>query len=64
MRDEIKVILNKKMTRQEFLRYTGGALLVLLGFSNLLALLNRPTKTAVQPKTDNQHGFGSRKFGA
>lgn len=64
MRQNLKDILNKKMTRQEFLRYTGGTLLLLLGFGNLLAFLNRPTKTAVQPQAETQHGFGSRKFGA
>lgn len=64
MRDDIKDILNKQMTRKEFLRYAGGTLVMLLGLSNLLSFLRQPTRTIVQTQVDDRHGFGSRKFGA
>jgi hypothetical protein len=64
MRDDIKDILNKQMTRKEFLRYAGGTLIVVLGLGNLLSFLKQPTKTAIQAPPDASHGFGSRKFGA
>lgn len=64
MREDFRDLLHKKMTRQEFLRYTGGTLLVLLGLSNLLSFLKQSPKTAVQQQADDRHGFGSRKFGA
>jgi hypothetical protein len=64
MRDDIKDILNKQMTRKEFLRYAGGTLIVLLGLGNLLSFLKQPTRTVVQSPAEDHHGFGSRKFGA
>ena len=63
MKGDLQELLHKKMTRQEFLRYVGGAVLVLFGFSNLISYLSRPAKSAVQSPSDSQHGFGSRKFG-
>jgi hypothetical protein len=68
MKDEIQnKLLKKNMSRQEFLLFTGGSLLVLFGLSNVIALLGHVKKTALtdeKPKTATSHGFGSRKFGA
>lgn len=61
-------LLQKEMTRKEFLQYMVGLLIAVFGFSNLVSVLSglrdspngRP-----QPliNDDGLHGFGSRKFG-
>jgi len=66
-KDVQKKLLEKEMTRREFLQFAGGSLLVLFGLGNLMALLMHMKKTVeptVAQNTDTRHGFGSRKFGA
>lgn len=61
-------LLQKEMTRKEFLQYTFGIFIAVLGFSNLISVLSglRDSPDG-QPKplinNDGLHGFGSRKFG-
>ncbi len=61
-------LLNKAMTRREFLQFAGSSFLVLFGLGNLIALLEHTRKTANAPALADaapaSHGFGSRKFGA
>jgi hypothetical protein len=60
-------LLNKKMTRREFLQFTGSSLLVLFGLGNIFAVLNHAKQTASSSQMDTakaSSGFGSRKFGA
>ncbi len=69
MRDNLhKKLLQKQLTRREFLQFAGASVVVLLGFGNLIALIRHVTKTAEPApstaKTDRDQGFGSRKFGA
>jgi len=56
------------MTRKEFLQFSAGLVVILLGFGNLIALINHFTKPeppkSVAMNSDARHGFGSRKFGA
>lgn len=64
-----KKLLQKEMSRGEFLQFVGGSVIVLLGFGNFIAMISRFVKTGEQPvtietKRDPSHGFGSRKFGA
>jgi hypothetical protein len=67
-KDIQKKLLEKNMTRREFLQFTGGSILVLFGLGNLIALLTHMKKTAEPTSAatveDVSHGFGSRKFGA
>ncbi|HET6746616.1 MAG TPA: hypothetical protein VFH06_00740 [Candidatus Saccharimonadales bacterium] len=61
-----KKLLDKQMTRREFLQFAGASLLVLFGLSNIVALLNHAKRTAEAPDTSQAKastGFGSRKFG-
>lgn len=61
-----KKLLQKEMTRREFLQFAGASVLVLVGFGNLISLVNHFTKTAEPSgtaKTDARHGFGASKFG-
>lgn len=62
-------LLKREMTRREFLQFTGGSILILLGLGNFLQLLAHMRKTADKPpvsrvESEASHGFGSRKFGA
>lgn len=60
-------LLNKAMTRREFLQFAGSSVLILFGLSNILALLHHTKKVADVPApqetTKASSGFGSRKFG-
>lgn len=61
-----KDLLEKQMTRQEFLKVTGMALLTIFGVNNLITLLMRSSQsqnTAQVSKVPASHGFGSRTFG-
>jgi hypothetical protein len=61
-----KKLLEKEMTRKEFLQFAGGSLLVLLGLTNVLALFSHLSRSVESPKvasTEASHGFGSHKFG-
>jgi hypothetical protein len=59
-------LLNKKMTRRQFLQFIASSLLVVVGLGNLIALLEHTRLTANTPESPApaNHGFGSRKFGA
>jgi hypothetical protein len=58
-------LLQREMTRKEFLQWVAGACAILLGFGNLLSLLTRYSKTEEKTvQATDRHGFGSRKFGA
>ncbi len=62
-----KKLLEKEMNRKEFLQFAGSSLIVLFGFTNILALFTHFSRAVESPKTmslDASHGFGSRKFGA
>jgi hypothetical protein len=65
MREEWQDRLTMEITRQQFLQYMGGAVLIAFGLGNLMALLtgNSATKYLPSPVPNNADGFGSRKFG-
>lgn len=60
-------LLDKAMTRREFLQFAGSSVLILFGLSNIMALLHHTKKMAeVQTPKETAKagsGFGSRKFG-
>ena len=63
-----KKLLQKEMTRKEFLQFAGGLVAILFGLGNLIALVTHVTKTVETSKstetdTNSERGFGSRKFG-
>ena len=62
----IKQLLDKQMTRRDFLQFAASSALVLFGLSNVLALLNHTKKVAdssLESTNRTSTGFGSRKFG-
>ena len=59
-------LLDKQMTRREFLHFAGSSVLILFGLNNILAVINHSKKVAEAPpveQTKSSSGFGSRKFG-
>lgn len=59
-------LLDKQMTRREFLHFAGSSVLILFGLQNILALLQHSKKVAEAPQAEpvkSNSGFGSRKFG-
>jgi hypothetical protein len=64
MNTNINELLDKELSRKEFLKFFAGGFIVLLGMHNFVSYLtqfNRTNSTAVTNLTS--HGFGSRKFG-
>lgn len=68
MRDELRERLATEVTRKQFLQYFFGALLMMLGFANLLSML-KGTKVIEKhilipgQNANSASGFGTRKFG-
>ena len=66
MSKALSKLLEKEVTRKEFLQFAGTALIALLGLNNFLALVTRfahgtPSTTTNDP--NGRHGFGSSRFG-
>jgi hypothetical protein len=60
-----RALLDREMTRKEFLQIVGASLIVLLGVGNLLKVLQPKTgQLSETAQKQAMHGFGSRKFGA
>lgn len=62
-----KELLQKQMSRKEFLQIVGMALLTIFGVNNLISLMLRgnqqPQNVTQAGKVPTSHGFGSRTFG-
>lgn len=67
MSKTLDTLLQKEVTRKEFLQFAGVALISLLGFSNFLHLISKfahsSHHTASTVESKGQHGFGSSRFG-
>lgn len=58
MKQQISEVLEKDVTRKEFLQYVGSALLIMFGVSNLIKMLH------AQPKGTNvSAGYGDNSYG-
>ena len=60
-----KSLLEREMTRKEFLQVAGGSLLALVGMTNFAEMLiigNKPTPQKA-PSKDSKYAFGIRRFG-
>lgn len=55
-------LLQKEMSRRQFLQFAGVAVISLFGLSNLLSLLTNLGDAKPKDKTE-RHGFGASKFG-
>jgi hypothetical protein len=62
--EKYKELLQREITREQFIRYVGVASVGLLGFGNVIALLKKPEHGLPPAPAKGTAGFGSRKFGA
>jgi len=58
-----KELLDKEVTRKEFLKYGAMILLSLFGLHNIINLLSGNSHSLSGSNREATHGFGSRKFG-
>lgn len=56
---QIEEVLSSKMNRRDFLRYSGLAMLSVLGINNLIKTLGSFGK----PKQQIDRGYGASKYG-
>lgn len=64
MIDHTNKLLQKEVTRKEFLQCVAGSLIFVFGFHNLLSLLQRYRQADQPRQPEALSGFGTRKFGA
>ena len=61
----IQTIKDKEMDRKDFLKYSGVALLGIIGLRGIVALLTVPDNQPLNNSQKNEgRGFGSGKYGA
>lgn len=60
-----KSLLEREMSRKEFLQIAGGSLVGVLGLTNFAELLLNANKPAQQTQTPQKkpYAFGNRRFG-
>ena len=64
MNEKYQELVEKELSRKDFLKFIGGGAIVLFGLSNFISYLAHFHRTG-SPKAvvESQHGFGSRTFG-
>lgn len=65
IRTQLDGLLNQEMDRKNFLRYSGGIVLALLGVTGLIRILlsSHKTNPLVEESTKQSHGYGSSRYG-
>ena len=65
MRGNIHAILEKELSRRDFLKLVAGLLLATFGIHNIIqyVISKVGTPTTSRPANPTSHGFGSSKFG-
>jgi len=63
-KDIIQTIRDKEMDRKDFLKYSGLALLSVVGLKTIATLLTQPEpKKLSESQNKSTHGFGGGKYG-
>jgi hypothetical protein len=65
IKSQLDTLLNQEMDRKNFLRYSGGILLALLGVTGLVRILLSSSKTnpLVDDTQKGPSGYGSSRYG-
>lgn len=66
IKTQLDTLLSQEMDRKNFLRYSGGIVLALLGVTGLIRLLltnNKAINLLEQPSQKTSHGYGTSKYG-
>ncbi len=60
MKDQLQLLLDKEMSRKEFLQHIGAAILIFFGISGLLKALTHQQTSTAQPR---DMSYGSSAYG-
>lgn len=65
IRNQLDTLLSQEMDRKNFLRYSGGILLALIGVTGLMRILLTSNKLNQSLTTESKatRGYGSSKYG-
>lgn len=66
IKTQLDTLLNQEMDRKNFLRYSGGILLALLGITGLMRILlssSGKSTGLIEGQTKSPRGYGSSKYG-
>ena len=67
IKTQLDALLNQEMDRKNFLKYSGGIILAVLGISGLIRiLLSSKQTTSLLSQSDSEkksRGYGSSKYG-
>jgi hypothetical protein len=63
MNKNISELLDKDISRKEFLQFIGGGIIVLFGLQNLINYMTQFDPSPKPDATPARHGFGSSRFG-
>lgn len=59
----IQEILAKELSRRDFLKLVGGALLMAVGVQNFLSYFSTFKASSSKEVAPSSHGFGAHRFG-
>ena len=60
----VKTISEKEMDRKDFLKYSGLALLSLVGFKGIISVFMQSQSKVIVNEKNKSRGFGSGRYGA
>lgn len=65
IKKQLDSLLNQEMDRKNFLRYSGGILLALIGVTGLVRILlsSKGVNTGLLEQPKSGRGYGSSKYG-
>ncbi|MDB5161776.1 MAG: hypothetical protein JWM52_284 [Candidatus Saccharibacteria bacterium] len=65
IKKQLDALLNQEMDRKNFLRYSGGIVLALIGVTGLVRILlsSKGVTPGLLEQPNNSHGYGSSKYG-
>jgi len=63
VKTQINKLLNKEMSRKEFLQHIGSGILIMLGVSGLMKALLQSQPHSQSPERDISNGYGSSAYG-
>lgn len=65
IKKQLDSLLNQEMDRKNFLKYSGGILLAVLGITGLIRILMNSSRPGVTPEEQPQgpSGYGASRYG-
>ena len=63
MKQQLDELLQKDMTRQEFIATLGLGIISILGFSSILKFLLEGTNPSHKAASPSRHGYGASSYG-